>query len=300
MQPNLLIALMIVTLPAATALAAEPSTRPATRPTTVPTHYTLDYDTPIDPGLQTAVESIDADLRADLGMTTEQSAVGLLDLRTGRVAMVHPDRVEYAASVPKVAILLAWFDRHPDPADLDDATRRELGLMIKRSSNEMAAKYSRLLGLREIQAVVEKYGLYDAARGGGIWVGKHYGAGDERHPDPVGGHSHAATVRQLLRYYLMLEQGELVSPGASAAMREIFASPGVEPLDAKFVKGLAGRGLTVLRKSGTYEDWAHDSAVVAGPGRRYVLVALTRSPAGEAYLERLAPAVDDVMRPRAD
>ena len=88
--------------------------------------------------------------------------------------------------------------------------------MAKASNNEMAAKFSREMGLKKIQKVLNDYGLYDESRGGGIWVGKHYGKGGERIGDPVGDHSHAATVRQLLRFWLMLEQGKLVSPQASA------------------------------------------------------------------------------------
>lgn len=117
--------------------------------------------------------------------------------------MIHPDRIEYAASVAKIGILLAYFELHPEAAtQLDATTRHELGLMAKISSNEMAAKYSREMGLREIQQVLNKYGFYDASRGGGIWMGKHYGPNSERFGDPVADHSHAATVRQLLRYYL--------------------------------------------------------------------------------------------------
>jgi beta-lactamase class A len=134
--------------------------------------------------------------------------------------------MEYAASVAKIGILLAYFELHPAAAaNLDATTRHELGLMIKASSNEMAAKYSRQMGLREIQQVLNEAGFYDAARGGGIWVGKHYGPNSERIGDPVADHSHAATVRQLLRFYWLLEHDQLVSPAASRTMREIFASP---------------------------------------------------------------------------
>src|SRR5688572_32580825 len=62
--------------------------------------------------------------------------------------------------------------------------------------------------------------LFRSHGGGGIWLGKHYGKSDERYVDPVGKHSHAATVRQLVRFYLRLEQGDLVSAEASQAMRE--------------------------------------------------------------------------------
>ena len=208
-------------------------------------NYTLGYDSPLDIALQAKVETIDAQLRARCGMTTAQTAVGVLDLNTLRLALIHPDRIDYAASVPKIGILLAYFQLHPEAAtNLDAQTRRELGEMIKISSNEMAAKCSQQLGLKQIQQVLDSYHFYEAARGGGLWVGKHYGKSSERYGDPVGDNSHSATVRQLLRYYLLLEQGKLVSPATSKTMREIFASPDIPHLNDKFVKGLAGRDMT--------------------------------------------------------
>ncbi|MBI5384279.1 MAG: serine hydrolase [Verrucomicrobia bacterium] len=258
--------------------------------------YTLDCDTPTNPALQAKLEQIDTELRRQFGMSEAQTAVGVLDLRTRRLAMVRPDRIEYAASVPKIAILLAYFQLHPEAAtNLSPQTRHELGLMIKASSNEMAAKYSQELGLTAIRQVLDSYHFYDANRGGGLWVGKHYGKGGERVVDPVGDHSHAATVRQLLRFYLLLEQGRLVSASASRTMREIFASPDVPHLDDRFVKGLTGRGVGIIRKSGWWEDWFHDTAVVTGPGRHYILVALTHHSKGDGYLMALAAAVDDLL-----
>jgi len=169
-------------------------------------NYTLDYNTPVDSALQTQLENIDSTLRAKYGMTTEQAAVGVLDLKDLRLAMVHPDRIDYAASVAKVGILLAYFQLHPEAATrLDPQTRHELGLMVKVSSNEMAAKFSRELGLRQIQQVLNSYHFYDTNHGGGIWMGRHYGGGGERIGDPLSDNSHAATVRQLLRYFLLLE-----------------------------------------------------------------------------------------------
>src|SRR6266446_7055073 len=144
-------------------------------------NYNLSYTTPTDPVLQGQLEAIDSTLRARYGMTTNQTAVGLLDLRRLRLALVHPDREEYGASVPKIGILLAYFQTHPEAAtNLDTAARHELGLMIKVSSNEMAAKFSRQLGLKQIQQILNDYHFYDTNQGGGLWVGKHYGAGSER------------------------------------------------------------------------------------------------------------------------
>ena len=143
--------------------------------------------------------------------------------------------------------------------------------------------------------VLNSYHFYDTNHGGGIWVGRHYGGGGERIGDPLSDNSHAATVRQLLRYFLLLEQGKLVSPEASKTMREIFASPDIPHDNIKFVKGLAGRDVQIIRKWGTWENWFHDSAVITGPGRYYILVAMTRHPKGDDYLVGLAQAVDDLM-----
>src|ERR1035438_3499634 len=203
-------------------------------------NYVLDYNTPTNAALQGQLEAIDAKLRGQYGMTTEQAAVGVLDLKRLRLAMVHPDRMDYAASVAKVGILLAYFQLHQEAATrLDPQTRHELGLMAKASSNEMAAKFSRELGLRQIQQVLNSYHFYDTNHGGGIWVGRHYGGGGgERIGDPLTDNSHATTVRQLLRYFLMLEQGKLVSPAASKTMRAVLASPDIPHDNIKFVKGL--------------------------------------------------------------
>jgi beta-lactamase class A len=259
-------------------------------------NYTLNYTNAVDPGLQMQLETIDATLRSQYGMTADQTQLGLLDLKTLRLAMIHPDHEEYAASVAKVGILLAYFQLHPAAAtNLDATTRHELGLMIKASSNEMASKFSHEMGLKAIEQVLDMDDFYDAAHGGGIWVGKHYGRDTERIGSPVGDNSHAATVRQLLRFYLLLEQGRLVSPAASKTMLEIFASPDVPPDDIKFVKALSGRDVQIIRKWGSWEDWLHDTAVITGPGRHYILVAMTHHPRGDDYLAGLAVAVDDLM-----
>lgn len=286
-----------LTLAGSTAVAAAEASKPSMPPPL--DRYTLDFTTPTDAGLQAAVEAVDARLRAKYEMTAEQTSVGVLDLNTLRLALVRPDRGDYAASVPKIGILLAWFHLHPEAAtNLDPAVRQELGLMIKVSDNAMAAKYSQLMGLKAVQQAIDHYGLYDATHGGGLWVGKHYGKGTERYGDPVGNNSHAATVRQLLRYYLLLEQGRLVSPAASATMREIFASPGIAHIQDKFVKGLAGREVEIRRKAGWWEAWFLDTAVVTGGGRHYIVVAMTHHPKGDDYLAEFAAAVDDLLLPK--
>lgn len=281
---------VIVLLICPMAMAAPPATQPYA-------NYVLNYQTPVDPHLQSELEKIDSTIRDRFHMAADQTNVGLLDLLHLRLAMIHPDHEEYAASVAKIGILLAYFQVHPEAAtNLDPKIQHELGLMAKISSNEMATVFSKQIGLKKIQAVIDSYHLYDKNHGGGLWMGRHYGGGGEVYRDPVGDNSHAITVRQALRYFLMLEQGKLVSPQASKKMREIFASPDIPPNNIKFVLGLQGRNVQIIRKWGTWDNWYHDCAVITGPGRKYILVGLTHSPDGDKYLTALAPAVDDLMQ----
>lgn len=259
--------------------------------------FNLGRHASVDSKLQSKLETTDAALRTKFEMTAQQTAVGVVDLRHTRLAMLRPDRLFYGASVPKIVTLAAYFELKPDAtADLAPEVRRELGLMIKKSSNEMAAKYSQMLGLSAIRRVVEKYALYDDAGGGGLWLGKHYGVTGERVGDPIGDHSHAATVRQLLRFYLLLEQGKLVSTQACAAMIDIFKSPTIPHEVNKFVAGLQEKQRVILRKSGSWENWLHDTAIVEGATCRYILAALTEHSKGDEYLVELARSVDDLMQ----
>jgi beta-lactamase class A len=259
-----------------------------------PHKFLLEQTPAMDPFLQGKLEALDTNLRRRFDMAPEQTSAGVVDLSSPRLALLRPDLLMYGASVPKIAILLAFFHQHPEAAGhLTESTRRELGMMIKQSSNEMAAKFSKALGLATIRQVLEELHFYDASGPAGIWMGKHYGEATERVGDPIGDHSHAVTVRQVLRFYWLLERRELLSPQASDRMLEIFDSPGL-PHDAiKFVKGLAGRSRALRRKWGSWENWLHDSAVVCGPGRHYILVGLTNHSRGDEYLAELAPAVDD-------
>ena len=288
------VGLIIVLAMTSATFAADPN------PTTQPyAKFILDFISHTDPALQAQAEKIDTELRDKFAMKPDQTSVGLLDLtKAERLAMINGDRMDYGASVPKIGILLAYFDLTPRASfDLDPTVRKELGRMIKLSDNEMASKYSHLLGLKPIQAVLTKYKLWDEMHGGGIWVGKHYGKDTERYPDPISHNSHAITARQVMRFYLLMLQGKLVSPEASARMREIFESPDIEHDRNKFVKALSGReGMKIIRKSGTWDTWFHDSAVITAPSRQYILVGMTNHPKGDEYLEALAARIDDLMQ----
>lgn len=260
--------------------------------------YRLTPDAPSDPSLQAALENLDQQIGAELGIPEADRAFGVLDISDLRLAMVRPDEMFYGASVPKICILLTYFHQHPEAAtDLDPEIERELKLMIKRSDNEIAAKYSQLVGLDAIQELLQskRYRFYDAEHGGGFWFGKHYGIAEPRMGDPVHDHSHAATVRQCLRFYLMMEQGRLESAAACAKMKQIFAAPELEHFDKSIVGGLKGRDVTILRKSGAWEDWHLDTARVQHGDHIYLLAGMTHHPAGCEYIERMTAAIDDLL-----
>jgi beta-lactamase class A len=241
---------------------------------------------------------VDEHVRAELQIAADQRAFGVLDLSDLRLALLGPDEIFYGASVPKIGIVLAYLAQDPQRAlNLDPTVMRELQLVIKRSDNELAAKYSQIVGIDAIQELLQskQYKFYDADSGGGIWCGKHYGLDVPREVDPIGGHSHAVTVRQCLRYYLMLEQGRLVNPRVCAVLKEIFAAPHLDFHTHNFIDGLRGRDVQVLRKSGSWEDWHLDTARVQNGERAYLLAGATEHPKGEEYLSRMAAEVDTLL-----
>jgi D-alanyl-D-alanine dipeptidase len=260
--------------------------------------YRMDYESTPDAALQSDLERIDREVRKTLEIKLEDRSFGVLTLNEQKLAMLEPDRMFYAASVPKIAILLAYFETHPDAAtNLADEVRDELGRMIKLSDNELAAKYGEMIGIEKVQEIAQskRYGFYDEKRGGGLWYGKHYGKDSPRIGDPVHDHSHGATVRQALRFYLLMEQRKLVSAEASIRMMEIFASEQLEHGPSKFVKGLSGRAASILRKSGTWRDWHLDTARVRHGDQFYLIVGMVNHPKGAEYLSEMAARVDNLV-----
>ena len=70
--------------------------------------FTLNFTTPCDTDLQARLEALDARLRASHGMTTNQTAVGLLDLRRLRLGRCRAYRAR-SAGCP-----IAWRQRNED------------------------------------------------------------------------------------------------------------------------------------------------------------------------------------------
>jgi len=228
-------------------------------------------------------------------------AVGVVDLTAPgvpRFAAVNGREMMYAASLPKIGILYAAV-RQMETGTLfpSSSVRRDLEAMIRRSSNAAATRMiDRVGGLQAVnQALTDpSVSLYDADQGGGIWVGKRFSSDDRRQPDPLQGLSHAATAYQVARFYTLVATGQLVSRDRSAQMLEALSDPG---LNHKFVHTLQQRApnAEVYRKSGSWRHWHADSALVWGPRRRYVLVALVNDHRGEPIIRDLVPAVESAL-----
>ena len=251
----------------------------------------LPHDVKVDAALQAFLERLDESIAGELNIPADRRALGVVDLRSARVAMINGDAMFYGASVPKIAIVLEYLRQHPEFVAAPDPTvMRELQRVIKRSDNELAAKYARLAGLDNIQQMLQSddYQLYDKDHGGGLWCGKYYGSPTPRKGDPLKDLSHAATVRQCLRWYLMLEQDRLGSPALCSRLREILTAPWLDFHDDNFVAGLKGMSLTLIRKNGLWEDWHLDTARVALSDGPVLLAGIVHHAEGSAYLRRMA------------
>jgi beta-lactamase class A len=224
-------------------------------------------------------------------------AVSLVDLSSEqlRYAGINDDTMVYAASLPKIAILLGAFDALERGAlTWSPALREELVDMIRVSSNTAATAVLHRVGFAQVAQAVQQqpYRLYEP-EDGGLWVGKAYGENDYWRRDPVGNTSHGATARQAARFFVLLEKGMLVSRDASARMKDILGDPGIRH---KFVRGLGDReGLEIYRKSGTWRDYHADAALIEDGDRTYVAVGLACHPDGARILERLIVTLDGLV-----
>lgn len=253
-----------------------------------------------DPLLQWGLERALNGLGLQRAVSGGRLAVALVDVtdaRAPRVASVNGDEMMYAASLPKIAILLGAFERAArGELKLNSVTREKLTAMIRHSSNHAATEMLNRVGKPFLASLLQspRYRLYDQQHNGGLWVGKDYGKAAAWKRDPLHNLSHGATALQVARFYYMLETGRLVSPQACREMKTMMSDPAIHH---KFVKGLerAKPGSRIYRKSGTWRDWHSDSAIVERDGRRYIAVALAHDPRGGEWLSRAIVALDDLV-----
>jgi len=253
-----------------------------------------------DPSLQAQLEAI---LRAQgLWGAVENDELALLlaivtDPERPHVAQVNAHHMMYAASLPKIAILFgAAVSLEQGRLKMTRALHRGLGDMIRVSCNECATRVLEQVGRERLLDLLQApgYVFYDAHGEGGLWVGKDYSPAQAYHRDPLYGLSHGATAFQVARFYYRLETGTLAGPAYTSLMLEALSRPGI---NHKFVRGLSGiPGIEVLRKSGTWQDFHADSALVRDGDQTYIVVALAHNPDGDRWLSQLAPRLNDLVR----
>jgi beta-lactamase class A len=232
-------------------------------------------------------------------------SVALVDLSnpsSPRYAAINGRKTVYAASMPKIAILLTAYDQiSRGLLEVTKEVEIDMNAMIRNSSNGAATRMiDRVGGLDAINITLAdpRYGLYDPENGGGLWVGKRYAKTGRRVTDPVAGVSHGASAFQTARYYYLLATGRLVDEATSYNMLQALADPGIRH---KFVASLGqlAPDADLYRKSGTWRDYHADSVIVWGeePWRRYILVGIVQSDAGGDILKDLIPAVETILHP---
>ncbi len=252
-----------------------------------------------DPELQEGLGTVIAGLGLTDAARRKALSVALVDisdLKHPRLAMVNGNHMVYAASLPKIAILLGAFkDIEAGDIKLDPETRQLLTAMIRHSSNTAATTMMRRVGPQRIAEVLQTpaYQLYDPEINGGLWVGKEYGKAKAWKRDPLNNLSHGATPLQVARFYYLLETHQFVPADLSQEMKNILADPGV---NHKFVKGLKRRpGAKLYRKSGTWRHWHADSVMVEAGDYTYIATALAENPSGGQWLEKLIVPLHDLI-----
>jgi len=253
-----------------------------------------------DPGLQRSLETTVSNLALNTSVQERRLAVSLVDITDPaqpRYAGLNDREMMYAASLPKIAVLVAAFEKiRSGLLDYTPAVKDMLTRMVRYSSNADASLAIHKVGFEYIARVLTsaKYRLYDPLMNGGLWLGKAYGGpNDHWRRDPLHNISHGATTLQVARFFLLLEQGLLVSPQYSAEMKEILSKPG---LHHKFVKGLDTKpGAEIYRKSGTWHDWHSDAALIEHHGKKYIAVALMNDARGSEIFPKLILQMDSLI-----
>lgn len=260
-----------------------------------PTLYE-DPDPELQHGLVHAVNEIGLD-HAIANGNLALALVDVTDLANPKVASLNGTKMMYAASLPKIVILFGLFKRVEEGSITYEGSVKSMAeQMIRYSSNWAATELFDLVQPEFLAnlLVSPKYQLYDPAHGGGLWVGKEYSKASAWRREPLQNLTHAATALQTARFYYLLLTDQLVAKELRPLMESALDSPGLEH---KFVLGMKQYcpKAKLLRKSGSWEAFHSDSAVISHNGKRYIAVGLTHHSNGTAWLEKLIPRLDEVI-----
>ena len=256
-----------------------------------------------DEHLAQQLEGVIRQFRLEPAIRTGHLSISIVDItnpQTPRYAGLNDEQMHYAASLPKITILLAAFYRsetsgQPMPQDIyDDAVK-----MIRYSNNASATRVLAWVGndflVRMLQA--DAFRLYDPNHNGGLWVGRGYAEGTEYQRDPLHNTSHGANTLQIARFWYLLATDRLINPERSQEMKHLMGNP---VFNNKFVRGLVNRpGLRIYRETGTFKQYHGDGALIEiGSGRnlrRYIMAALATDTDGGEWIRQLAAPLYDIL-----
>ncbi len=233
----------------------------------------------------------------------KKMSIGVVDLsnpKEAKYARINGDYMMYAASLPKIAVLLASIDAI-EKGELTETEeiKMDMGLMISKSNNQATTRMIDRVGYEKIEAVLTdpKYEFYDEDKGGGLWVGKRYGGGGDTNREPLKNLSHAASVTQVCRFYYLLANGKLVNEKRSKQMLDIMINPALHHKFVNTIEKIAPLA-KLYRKSGSWKTYHSDSVLVWGknPNRRYILVALIDDPQGEQIIRNLVKPIEKILK----
>lgn len=254
-------------------------------------------DAELERGLQRSMRNLGLGHALDR-RTLSVALVDVTEPTRPRVAAISGDQMFYAASLPKIAVMLAVFQKaHDGELSISGSVWEAMKAMIRRSSNNASTELMHLVGKSYIAKILAdpRYRLYDPTHNGGLWAGKDYAKAGLWRRDPLSNKSHGATTMQIARFFYLLHTGRLVSPAASAQMKVLLAD---SEIDHKFVKGLRTTrpDAIVYRKAGTWQNYHADGALIErGDGTTYIAAALTSDSRGRWWLPRIIVSMDRLI-----
>ncbi|MCB0336689.1 MAG: serine hydrolase, partial [Bdellovibrionales bacterium] len=256
---------------------------------------------PKAPSLQQRLDRRLTEMGFGSAIIDNKLGIALVDISNPRkpeFAGVNHYQMQYAASLPKIAILFGLM-KQVEAGDIryNDVLRSLASDMIQYSSNTAATELYLKIGPDYLAKLLMSphYQFYNRRFGGGLWVGKEYSKEPAWQREPMKNLSHAASPLQVARFYYMLAQDKLFKKEwVQEEMKDLMRG---SELDHKFIHGLKKccPDAIAYRKSGSWSTFHSDSALIENGEKKYIAVALTNDPVGYKWLEDLIVEFDQLV-----
>jgi V8-like Glu-specific endopeptidase len=203
-------------------------------------------------------------------------------------------------------VILERIERHGNGGDRGHGFLQRQKLAIGFSNNRAATSCIEDIGFPYIASLLMQTGLWDPARGGGLWLGAGYGGLNWR-ASLLGGGAVTATAGALAALLTLIARDLAVDAASSAAMRALFKKdsyPGgytrsgfKDGLD-KEMKRLGRPMPTVFSKLGLLTGPEYDCAIIERTegAKRLKYVAVAMNVPGTATMHKLIVALDQCIR----